>query len=785
MVNEGLAPELPSKLRRKTAATGDAAEFHDSEFNAMGKQAWDYAYNGQSAELEKLLRLSSCRPEAWLHPEYRSSPLHAACYSSSGTAGCVRVLAQADGLRDKKLQQFERHQFEECVLNLAWPSSSLQIECYNADGVTPLKGVSADGATPFFIACCRGKADALEILLQSGADPMIPNAQGITPHEICQRRKDSTCLNLLSSLKHSFSTASSSPGASSNSPVPVVRPSPIAALPIAVDLGASSSSAGASSTASESAASTRPPAPLSWERASSSVKWLRPLGQGSFGKAYEVECGGMTMAAKKMEFLVDSEREQAVALLRREFRSLNNLNHPSILQPLGVVMNDRNSVSLLTELMALGSLRMMLDKTPELVTSDPATQLRLATNIVSAMECLHSKKMQHHDLKSDNLLLKYTHEPGQGQVLVLKIADFGMATGTGSSTLRTTRPTGAGTPAYKAPELFDDDSPPFTNACDVYAFAVCVWELITGEIPWKTKSELSLLRALLKDERPPLTASQQGTYLGDMVKRCWVMEAERRPSFVQLQREINAQPKPELSQRQLLVFACSPHISPLPQAGSEAVSVLLATSWGEACSIHWGGTSVQLQDALTARKTCRFLFSGHADGNYKDAASVVHATKSLGFTKPGGDLEVADPAVLAETLGRFKQTLELVFLNGCESLSLGRLVCKQGIRTVVCWSTKTEDSAACLFASEFFALVARGGKSAREAFDGAKEKLANHTCKVRDRSGTTHDVLKYEVRAPETPPAPGYNPLRVPWATGLPVLIFMDDGNGITEYTVE
>ena len=46
-----------------------------------------------------------------------------------------------------------------------------------------------------------------------------------------------------------------------------------------------------------------------------------------------------------------------VGRLRREFRALNNLNHESILQPLGVVLDEPNSVSLLTELMPLGSLR--------------------------------------------------------------------------------------------------------------------------------------------------------------------------------------------------------------------------------------------------------------------------------------------------------------------------------------------------------------------------------------------------------------------------------------------
>ena len=520
----------------------------------------------------------------------------------------------------------------------------------------------------------------------------------------------------------------------------------------------------------------KPPAPPNWERASSSIKWIRKLGQGSFGTAYEVECGNMAMAAKKLEILVDSEREDKVRLLRREFRALNRLNHPFILQPLGVVVDEPKSVSLLTELMPLGSLRMMLDKTPELITSDPATQLRLATNIVSAMECAHTQGMQHHDLKSDNLLLKYDHEPGQGQVLVLKIADFGMATGTGSST-RATKPTGAGTRAYTAPELFKRGKPPFTNACDVYAFAICVWELITGEIPWESEGEFGIVSALLNDERPPLKASQQATYLGDMAKRCWVTEPDRRPTFVQLHREINSQPRPELSERQLLVFACSPHVSPLPEAGSEAVIVLLATSWGQACSIHWGGTSVQLQQALTARKTRRFLFSGHADGQHKDANGVV--TKSLGFTRPGAVLEIADPAVLAETLGRFKQSLELVFLNGCESLSLGRRVCDQGIPTVVCWRTKVADGAARLFASEFFALVARG-ESAGEAFDGAKKKLKNTKSQQKAGDGTLHNV-QYQIRDPKTPPAPGFDPLWKPWAAGLPVLI-LKDSNGIKEH---
>ena len=143
---------------------------HDKKFNEVGQKAWDYALNGQSDELDSLMRQHcNMRPEEWIHPQHRSSPLHAACYSTSHTTGCVRVLAQAVGRRYKTLRDFEAH--EKHVLNLPWPANGNHIE----------EGVSADGATPLFVACCRDKEDAVEILLQSSADPNIANSQGLTP----------------------------------------------------------------------------------------------------------------------------------------------------------------------------------------------------------------------------------------------------------------------------------------------------------------------------------------------------------------------------------------------------------------------------------------------------------------------------------------------------------------------------------------------------------------------------------------------------------------------------
>ena len=106
------------------------------------------------------------------------------------------------------------------------------------------------------------------------------------------------------------------------------------------------------------------------------------------------------------------------------------------------------------ELVPRGSLRKLLDAAPEKVTGSESMQLKLAHGIAAGMAYLHRRtpQMLHHDLKSENVLIGENTD-------VAKIADFGLATGTGGSSARTTRAHGAGTIAYKAPECFDDERP--------------------------------------------------------------------------------------------------------------------------------------------------------------------------------------------------------------------------------------------------------------------------------------------------------------------------------------
>jgi len=162
-------------------------------------------------------------------------------------------------------------------------------------------------------------------------------------------------------------------------------------------------------------------------------------------------------------------------------------------------------------------------------------------------------------------------------------------------------------------------------------------------------------------------------------------------------------------------------VSPLANALPEAQDVK-ATCKG-VVEIKNRGTAQELRQQLLAVPTRRFLFTGHADAN--DPSGAGH---TLGFTKPGGGLELVKRADIASVMGRHGATalsgvrLELFFANGCCSEELGRAAIAAGVPTVVCWRTVAFDPAARLFAKTFFEAIARG-VDYRRAFEEAVSAL--------------------------------------------------------------
>ncbi|EFJ49488.1 hypothetical protein VOLCADRAFT_47122, partial [Volvox carteri f. nagariensis] len=127
------------------------------------------------------------------------------------------------------------------------------------------------------------------------------------------------------------------------------------------------------------------------------------------------------------------------------------------------------------------------------------------------------------DLKPQNVLLD-----GAGHV---KVCDFGLAK-IMHRTMMSTRNVHAGTPAYMAPEQFEGSM--ISEKVDVYAFAMTMYECLTGVLPWSwLDGDVQVCRGIVRGRRPKLPGWTP-PFLADLIKACWVGEPGDRPPFSHL-----------------------------------------------------------------------------------------------------------------------------------------------------------------------------------------------------------------------------------------------------------
>ena len=90
-----------------------------------------------------------------------------------------------------------------------------------------------------------------------------------------------------------------------------------------------------------------------------------------------------------------------------------------------------------------------------------------------------------------------------------------------------------GTPAYMAPELLSENI--FTEKSDVYAYAIVIWEVLTGEVPWTGLGYPQIItQVLVKGARPPLPSDGAAEDLVALMGRCWAASPDDRPAFAEI-----------------------------------------------------------------------------------------------------------------------------------------------------------------------------------------------------------------------------------------------------------
>jgi len=204
--------------------------------------------------------------------------------------------------------------------------------------------------------------------------------------------------------------------------------------------------------------------------------------------------GGMGIVYRARHVLID--RVVALKIIRpdlrsethlrqwmlREARAANRVDHAHIVQIYDIGETDTNELYLVMEYLVGISLASICAKGPLAMTR----AVDILEQMCAALTRAHDLGVIHRDLKSDNIML--TVQGGRKDFV--KILDFGLA-----ALARDTRlaPKGAvfGTPEYMAPEQARGEDA--TNLCDLYALGVLFFEMVTGELPFRSNDRETLL----------------------------------------------------------------------------------------------------------------------------------------------------------------------------------------------------------------------------------------------------------------------------------------------------
>jgi hypothetical protein len=207
---------------------------------------------------------------------------------------------------------------------------------------------------------------------------------------------------------------------------------------------------------------------------------IEELGRGGMGVVYKAEDAKLrrTVALKFLPSELTHIPEVKTRFMH-EAQAAAALDHPNICTVHEFEQADESSFISMAYLEGQ-SIRKKIEAGP--LGLEEA--MRIAEQVAEGLQAAHQKGIVHRDIKSANIM------------------DFGLAR-TAEKILLTKEGTTMGTVAYMSPEQTQGEE--VDQRTDIWSFGVVLYEMLTGQLPFKGEHEQVVVYSIRKDKPKPIT----------------------------------------------------------------------------------------------------------------------------------------------------------------------------------------------------------------------------------------------------------------------------------------
>ncbi len=221
----------------------------------------------------------------------------------------------------------------------------------------------------------------------------------------------------------------------------------------------------------------------------------RELGRGGMGVVYEAEDTrlGRRVALKVLPPYL-GVGPKAKQRFRAEARAVSRLDHPNIATLYEIGETEAGQLY-------MAFARYEGETLAERIAAGPLSvdeAVSIASDLASGLAAAHEQGIVHRDVKPSNVLLS---EDGG-----VKLLDFGVAKVVGEDITR--EGIRLGTVAYMSPEQAGGEA--VDHRSDLWSLGVVLYEMLTGQPPFRASDPLSLRDAILHEEPPPSASLRTG-----------------------------------------------------------------------------------------------------------------------------------------------------------------------------------------------------------------------------------------------------------------------------------